>query len=176
LTVATVAATVGAGPNETTMFRVFLLAGCAGCTEQWHAYDTIERPFEGPGTVIVRATASPEAWPRDVYETAVRASFSEDGFVDSNDPDHPVLGEVALVAPEIPVYQGGRDWVNVREAFADCARDDVCVHTYTYEVTCDEGCFGVFSVDAFIATMAPTDRPVDGLRLTFLGDEPDLGP
>lgn len=148
---------------------VVLAALVAGCSEKWSATDDVEAAFTGPGVFGVAVTVTPEAWPENADHGAVRAEFQGDGTLASLDTDRDIL-------------QGSPGWVNVRDAFVDCDPSTVCERTFWFEVSCEGGCAGVVSVDAFISeeTWKNVDIADGALRLVLIDEAgerlPDQGP
>lgn len=118
------------------------------CSEHWYASDEDEVQLSGPGRVLVRVTTTPEAWPEDLYGDAVRATFLGDGVLSAVDAE----GEVNELSDQS---------VNLLDAWDGCARDEVCVEVFAFDLECHGGCRGTFQVDAFLSTF-PFPEPDRG--------------
>lgn len=110
----------------------------AACGEQWVAADDLEQEFAGPGEFGLRVTTQPEAWPKELYGDAVRATFHGDGTLRSLDEDR----ELLEVSPKD---------VNVLDAWDGCPRDAECVVELGFAVDCEAGCEGRVTADAFLS-------------------------
>ncbi len=139
---------------------VALLA--AGCAEKWSASDAVEAEFVGPGVFGVVVTTTPDAWPEELFDGAVRATFEGDGALASLDTDRDLL-------------QGGDRWVNVLDAFDDCDRSATCERTFRFDVACEGECPGTVAVDAFLSqeTWRDVDFHEGAITLVLVDEQGD---
>lgn len=143
-------------------FAVVALTLLTGCGEQWYAWDEIEVPFSGPGTVTLRVTTTPEAFPERLTDAAVR------GLVD--------VGRLRLLDPGHDTLQEDPRWLNVLDAWDDCAPGALCVETLHFAIDCREECEGTLLFDAFLATnLLPEPDRGGRLTLELMADSGDDG-
>ena len=124
------------------------LAFLSGCGEHWYSFDNAEIKLSGPAHISVRVSTTPEAWPEDLYDDAVRATFTGEGRLFSADPRREIL-------------QVSESDVNILDAWEDCPLDEDCVKVFSFDVVCHGPCAGNFQVDAFMAT-SPFPEPDRG--------------
>lgn len=142
-----------------------VVVGAAGC-ENWYTWEDVTTPFVGPGTIGVRVTTTPEAWPHDLYGHAVHAAFYD-------------VGPVTVIDGEdLDLLQVSDDAVHVLDAWRGCDRRTTCVRELFYDVGCFDGdrCEGEFRVDAFFSTH-PVPEPDQGgsITLELITDDPEPG-
>ena len=153
---------------------VGMAAGMVGCVEHWYAHDAadLEVAVEGEALVDAHVTTAPSAWPEDgVYDQALRvAMFGEQvAFV-----GEVVGGDVIDRDYQIDDWWG--DNVNVLDAWQGCDPRVTCARTLRFRVRCAEaeGCVGVVSADAFLATEESPHTALPGFEAAGGGLELSL--
>jgi hypothetical protein len=149
-----------------------LSTGCDMLPEHWFAYDDAELEVLVDDVAIVDAVVytSPDAWPKDLYSSAVRVGL------DDAQVEVVFLGEVVdgvLVDEERDLNFYDDRNVGVLDAWRDCVPDQECERVFRFGVAClarEAVCQGHFEGDAFLSTVGlrPENDRGGWLELTFI--------